>query len=523
MAHFETHMQHKDILCAEEIPAATTLVIFGASGDLSRTKLIPALFNLYKRDLLPRAFHVIGVARTEKSADDFRNDVERSVVERLASISKEKFESFLSIFDYISGDYSDERVYAEIGGRHREIAQALAEPVTLLFYLATPPKLFTTIIESLGRSGLAKECANRLNCARAVIEKPFGYDLASAKELDRVLMQHLSEKQIYRIDHYMGKETVQNMMMFRFANAIFEPLWNRDYIDHVQITAAETTGIGRRAGYFDEAGLLRDVFQNHMLQLLSMVAMEPPASFDAERVRDERVKLLRAVRPFEQDGVCCPVVRGQYARGSIGGEDVVGYRDEEGVREHSETETFVAAEFWVDNWRWQGVPFYLRAGKRLQKRVSEIAIFFKRVPHSMFAPLAPADLAANTLVFNVQPEEGISLAIQAKSPGPKLCMNVLSMNFRYQDAFDIDLPEAYERLLLECMNGDQSLFIRSDALEVAWQIVDPIREAWQKAEPGRAAWQDEACMPLSQYEAGSWGPLEADRLIESGGRCWRNV
>lgn len=511
MALFQTRVAHADILCAEERAGSSTLVVFGASGDLSRTKLFPALMGLFKRELQPEFFHVIGVGRTQKSGDDFRRDVEAAVSSQAVGLPRERMDAFLAMFDYVSGDYADERVYREIAARCGDLKRRHPDPAALVFYLATPPSLFTTIVQALGRSGLAAECRDKPNCARAVVEKPFGYDLASARELDRLLAEHFREKQVYRIDHYMGKETVQNMMMFRFANTIFEPLWNRNYVDHIQITTAEASGIGRRAGYFDGVGLMRDVFQNHMLQMLAMVAMEPPASFAAERVRDERVKLLRSVRPFAQGGPCCTVVRGQYAAGAVGGERVPGYREEAGVPEGSTAETFVAAEFWIDNWRWQGVPFYLRAGKRLARRVSEIAIAFKRVPHSMFAPLLPEDLAANALVFNVQPEEGISLAIQAKSPGPKLCMNMLTMDFQYRKTFDVDLPEAYERLLLDCMNGDQSLFIRSDALEVAWRIVDPVC----------AAWQESASQPLMPYEAGSQGPAEADALIERTGRHWR--
>ncbi len=509
MTQFETRVEAPKFMCAEERPGPASIVIFGASGDLTHRKIFPALFNLYKRDLLPEQFCAVGVARTEKSSDVFRQEAVFAIREAVKDASPDQIADFAKCFDYISGDYSDVGVYKALGKRLSEMASKSMMPITHVFYMATPPKIFPIIVGMLGQTGMASACLDKPNCARVVIEKPFGYDLASARELDRELRKSFKERQIYRIDHYMGKETVQNMMVFRFANAIFEPVWNRRYIDHVQITQAESEGIGRRASYYEGAGLMRDVFQNHMLQLLAMVAMEPPASFEADTERDERVKILRTIRPFAKD--CCSVVRGQYGRGKIDGSEVVSYREEQGVRPNSLTETFVASEFWIDNWRWQGVPFYLRAGKRLARRISEIAIAFKGVPHSMFAPLLPKDLKPNNLIFNVQPEEGISLSIQAKSPGPKLCMSTLTMDFRYKEAFDVDLPDAYERLLLDCMNGDQSLFIRSDALKVAWEIVDPIRAAWEQGD----------MFPICSYDAGSWGPKEADELLARNGRKWR--
>jgi len=339
---------------------------------------------------------------------------------------------------------------------------------------------------------------------RVVIEKPIGRDLASALALDRTLSAVFAEHQIYRIDHYLGKETVQNILLFRFANTIFEPIWNRRYIDNIQITVAEEAGIEHRAGYFEQTGLLRDIFQNHMLQMLALVAMEPPCSFDADRVRDEKVKLLRAVRPFEPAAIAVDFVRGQYK----------GYLEEPGVAPDSRMETFVAAKLLIDNWRWQGVPFYLSAGKRLKRKTSKIAVTFKSVPHSMFFPLTPADLAADILTFHVQPEEGITLRIQAKHPGPKLCMDALEMKFRYKEEIGAELPEAYQRLLLDCLLGDQTLFIRRDDMEVAWSLITPVLEAWEEDRDYSRTGK------LERYPAGSWGPACAEELLQRDGRSW---
>jgi glucose-6-phosphate 1-dehydrogenase len=350
-----------------------------------------------------------------------------------------------------------------------------------------------------------------------VIEKPFGRDLESARKLDNELRKILRERQIYRIDHYLGKETVQNILMLRFANVIFEPVWNRNYIDSVQITAAETVGVEHRAGYFEQAGLLRDMFQNHMLEMLSLVAMEAPSSFDAKAVRDEKTKLLRSIRPFPKGKLGESLVRGQYSEGSdASGATLPAYRAEPGVKPDSKIETFVAAKLFIDNWRWQGVPFFLRSGKRLPKKRSEIAITFKRLPHSIFSPLKPEDLNPNQLVLNVQPEEGLSLTIQAKQPGPKLCMGSLTMDFKYASILEEGetMPEAYERLLLDCMLGDQTLFIRSDAIETAWSLLTPVLRAWESDEPG--------CGKLFSYPAGSWGPEEAEKLFDRVDQSWRD-
>ena len=365
---------------------------------------------------------------------------------------------------------------------------------------------------AISSSGLIPKSEEGQPRFHLVVEKPFGRDLDSAIALDKELHRILSESQIYRIDHYLGKETVQNILMFRFANAVFEPIWNRRYVDHVQITVAETLGVEHRAGYFEETGLLRDMFQNHMMQMLALVAMEPPISFDADRVRDEKVKLMRSIRPFPLSEIGRCVIRGQYDAGSVDGVAVPGYRQEEGVASDSQVETFIAAKVFVDNWRWQGVPFYMRAGKRMARKISEIAIVFKRVPHSMFAPLSPDELSPNVLVLNVQPEEGISLTIQAKQPGARLCVDPLTMDFRYQEIFGVELPDAYERLLLDCMLGDQTLFWRSDGIEAAWSLVTPVLRKWEE--------NVESC-PLAFYKAGSWGPDESDAMLQGDGRQWR--
>lgn len=501
MAEFQTQMKETSRLCVEERPGPCTLVIFGASGDLAKRKLIPALYNLYKRDLLPEKFSVVGFARSEMTDDEFRAKACEAIGESCEGAPAE-IERFGACFNYVRGGYDNETAYQALATRLSDLGARKEQQGCHVFYLATPPKLAPDIVSHLASAGLVTESDEGEACARVIVEKPFGYDLESARELDQKLGEFLKENQIYRIDHYVGKETVQNMLVFRFANAIFEPIWNREFVDHVEITTAETIGVEGRAGYFEEAGALRDVFQNHLLQMMATVAMEPPSEFSADAVRSEKVKLLGAIRYADPADPCVGVVRGQYE----------GYLGEKGVRDDSTTETYVAAELLVDNDRWRGVPFYLRTGKKLVKRVSEIAIFFRRAPHSMFAPFVGEGNYPNTLVFNVQPDEGISLSIQAKTPGPKMCMDTLSMDFRYKE-LKLDLPDAYERLILDCMQGDQMLFIRSDALEHAWSIVDPIRRAWDS---GRGC-------PLCVYEPGSSGPACAEELMKINGRRWREI
>jgi len=452
----------------------TGIVIFGASGDLTRRKLLPSLFKLFQRDLLPDNFFILGVARTQMTDEEFRVNVENSIKEIKG---KKSLSDFLKSCYYLSGSYETAETYGKIFNRLKELEKRHSTQKNRIFYLAVPPNVYYPIIYRLSESGLANESFDSSNFARVIIEKPFGRDLESALELEERLLSSFKESQIYRIDHYLGKETVQNILMFRFANSIFEQVWNNRFVDHVQITVAEDIGVEHRAGYFDRTGLLRNMYQNHILQMLAFVTMEAPASFDAEKVRDEKVKILRAIRPFPLDELHKWVVRGQYVSGEINGVKVPGYTEEVGISKDSKTETFIAMKLMIDNWRWNGVPFYLRSGKRLPRKVSEIAIVFKRVPHSMFPNIPVEELEPNTLVINIQPDEGIALNIQAKYPGARLCLETLSMEFKYKDVFNLRPLDAYERLLLDCMLGDQTLFIRSDDIKASWELLTPVLKA----------------------------------------------
>jgi glucose-6-phosphate 1-dehydrogenase len=494
----------------ERLPVnPTTLVIFGATGDLARRKLLPALYNLAHEGALPERFHLVGVSRKEKERDDYRAECEEAIRSFSRRTPDEQvLAGLLDDVRYVPGTFDEESVYQELEKVLGEFEQRAGEPLNRAFYLSTAPNFFPVIVEALGRQGLADhEDAD----VRVIIEKPFGTSLAEATELNRQVLAVFEEPQVFRIDHYLGKETVQNMLAFRFANGMFEPLWNRNYIEHVQITAAEDIGIGSRAGYYDHAGALRDLIQNHMLQLLCHVAMEPPVNFTSEEVRNEKVKVLHAIHAPTPQDIEELAVRAQYAAGHAGGEDVPGYLEEEGVREHSNTETYAALRLEVDNWRWAGVPFYLRAGKRLARKITEIAITLKPVPHLAFNQEGSLGIRPNQLILTLQPNEGVSLQLGAKIPGTRMIIRPVNMEFLYGTAFLSQSPEAYERLIMDAMRGDPTLFTRNDEVEAQWQICDPIVKAWEAA-PG----------PLAQYEAGSQGPPEASSILREGD-SWRAI
>lgn len=482
MAKIEAKINHQEMLCMETAAGPTGFVVFGASGDLAHRKLYTSLYELYRRELMSNCFYLIGCGRSQYSHEAFRALVKKSVLAADNTADEQKLTAFISRFYYLSGDYSQPQFYQKICDMTTELDAKYCLDGNRIFYLSVPPFLYETIIEKLGELRLMCPAASgRLENVRLVIEKPFGRDLDSARRLDEKLHLYFDESQIYRIDHYLGKETVQNLLIFRFANSIFEPLWNRNFIEHVQINIAESVGLEHRAGYYDKSGALRDMFQNHMLQMLAMVAMESPVSFAADSVRDEKAKLLRSIRPISADQVDQYFVRGQYGPGILEGKEAHGYLDEEGVPANSTTETFVAGKLFIDNWRWKDVPFYLRTGKRLSRKLTEIIITFKQVPHSMFDASGLVDIPQNTLRFQIQPNEGMYLSLQAKRPGSKICMSNLEMAVDYQKVFDVKMPEAYQRLLLDCMLGDQTLFTRRDSVEAAWKLLMPVLEAWQKA------------------------------------------
>jgi glucose-6-phosphate 1-dehydrogenase len=487
------------------------LIIFGATGDLTKRKLLPALYNLAAGGLLPEGFAVVGVGRTDMSDDDFRRAMAEDL-RRFATdgVDGERLDGLLGRLHYLAGSSDDGETYRRLGELLARLDRERGTHGCALFYLAIPPSLFGQVVQRLGAAGLAREEEGRWR--RVIIEKPFGHDLDSAHALNREIREVLREKQIFRIDHYLGKETVQNIMAFRFANGIFEPIWNRRYIDHVQITVAETVGVEGRGGYYEEAGALRDMVQNHMFQLLAFTAMEPPISFAADAVRDERVKVLHAIHPLAPEEVLQQTVRGQYGAGTVDGEPVPGYRAEPDVAADSRTETYVALKLFVDSWRWADVPFYLRTGKRLPRRVTEIAIQFKRAPFMLFRDTPVEQLNPNLLVLHIQPDEGISLRFEGKVPGPVVRLGTVKMEFQYADYFGSTPNTGYETLLYDCMNGDSTLFHRSDMVEAGWSAVTPILDVWRALAPRN----------FPNYAADSWGPKEADDLIQRDGRQWKN-
>ena len=506
-------MGKTDATARRNRPEPFTLVIFGASGGLTQRKLVPAVYSLFRGGLLPEGFRVVGFARREKNDATFREEMREGVASfaRLGLGSDEGWAAFAQSLHYVQGDYQDPASFAALRERLDELAAERAVPRNCLFYLATPPTVFETVAAQLHDAGLAEPGDEPWS--RLIIEKPFGTDLASARELNASVGKSFTEEQVYRIDHYLGKETVQNILVLRFANAIFEPIWNQKYVDHVQLTVAETVGVERRGSYYDQAGALRDMVQNHMMHLLCLVGMEAPNSLDGKAVRDEKVKVLKALRPMPVACVSEGVVRAQYSAGTLGDRTLVDYRAEEGVASDSTTETYVAIKTFIDNWRWAGVPFYLRTGKALPVRITEIGIHFKPVPRVLFNAPPFGPMRPNVLALRIQPNEGISMQFQVKVPGQGVRIQPFKMDFGYADSFGTEPPEAYERLLLDAALGDSTLFTRSDEVEAAWTFLQPILDGCTECPA------DE----LPAYPAGSWGPREADELLETDGRKWSLV
>ncbi|MGD0696628.1 MAG: glucose-6-phosphate dehydrogenase [Terriglobia bacterium] len=496
-------------------PDPCAMVIFGASGDLTARKLIPALYYLARERTLPPGFSVVGSSRSQFTHEQFREKMRQALKEH-SKVSDEDapvVESFVNNLYYFPVDTNKSDGYGPLAEFLRTLDREHGTSGNRVFYLATPPSSFPVITEHLGEAGLARPQDPEKNWARIVLEKPFGRDLQSARALNRVVTGVFGEQNVYRIDHYLGKETVQNLLVFRFANGIFEPIWNRRYIDHVQITVAEDLGVENRASYFEEAGLLRDMIQSHVLQVLSLVTMEAPARFEARSLRDEKAKVMRCFRPIAPDQAERFAARGQYIAGFVSGRRVEAYRSEPGVDPASYTETYSALKIFVDNWRWADVPFYIRSGKRLAKRITEISIQFRRVPHLLFGDRVTDAIEPDLLALQIQPDEGISLRFSAKYPGPTMQIRPVKMQFQYGESFGADPPSAYETLLLDCMLGDNSLFTRNDSVELAWEFVDPIL----------ARWKNDGRKGLAFYEAGTWGPAEADALIERDGRRWQRL
>ncbi|MEM9940385.1 MAG: glucose-6-phosphate dehydrogenase [Planctomycetota bacterium] len=495
----------------EDVIQPLILAIFGASGDLARRKLIPAVFDLFGRGYLDRGFVILGISRSKLSDEDFRKRVffENEFLD-FNEVSNEKKEQFANLLHYQPIDTSDVENYSHVKSRLEALDEQYTTQGTVIFYMSTPPVLYEKIPEALAHHGLNRHSHGY---RRLVIEKPFGYDLETARQLNRNLKKFFDEDELYRIDHYLGKETVQNLLVTRFANGVFEPLWNRNYIHHVEITNAEQIGVGSRGGYYNESGALRDMLQNHLMQVVAHVAMEPPIAPDARSIRKEKTKLFESLRPISSDDVVLQTIRGQYTSSWIRGEKVKGYREEDGVPEESKTETFAAVKFFIDNWRWSGVPFYARTGKRLPSKVTEVSITFKRPPHTLFRRRPSLfENEYNKLVIRIQPDEGLLLNFGMKVPGEGFRVKDVGMDFKYSQMTDSDVPEAYERLLMDCMRGDATLYAHGDSVEYSWEFVEPILDAW-KNDPE---------IPIFGYPAGTWGPESADDMIDPKHLTWRN-
>lgn len=492
----------------------TIIVIFGASGDLTSRKLVPAIYNLCLDNLLPSDFYLVGFGRKAISDEDFREGLTESIRNHSRrDLNQDLWERVLGSSSYVSGSYDSLDAFVELNKRVETIETELGRDVQVVFYISTPPSVFKPVLENLGASGLARRHHGTSHASKVVIEKPFGSDLESARELNDVITRQFEENQVNRIDHFLGKETVQDLLVQRFANSIFEPLWNRRYVECVQITVAEDLGVGSRGGYYEQSGAMRDMIQNHTMQLLSLTAMEPPVSLDPEAIRDEKVKLLKAIQPLNLNPGEGDVVRAQYSDGLIGGKKVLGYTREEGVAANSATETYAALRLTINNWRWEGVPFYMRSGKRMARRVSEIAVQFKRPPGILFSEAGRFDLMPNTMVIQIQPDEGTTILLNSKIPGLETRTQPVKMHFRYSTTYGSNTPEAYERLILDAMVGDSTLFIRGDETEVSWKLITPILKSWETL--GREG--------MDSYVAGSWGPLGAERLLWEQQHEWRRA